>query len=79
LGVSGDSTNYEINVSSDTSRYEHREYPLKYYTLKTTSYSGQLNGLETKADPANVANLQAMLTPILGASFYSVDVNRNEF
>ncbi|MFA6449612.1 MAG: pilus assembly protein N-terminal domain-containing protein [bacterium] len=76
--ASGDKPSlYEITVSSDSSRYERLEYPLKHYTLKTTTYNGELNGLETKADAANVANLQAMLTPILGANRFSVDVNRN--
>ncbi len=74
----GDRTHeYQVRVSNVASELEHSLYTFKYYTLTRTVYNDKISEIDVKPDENNMANLQAMLTPILGADKYSIDINRN--
>lgn len=68
---------YEILVSNPASQYEQRTFTLKYYPLTYTEYNDAGRKIETKPDQSGIANLEAVLKPLLGEGGYSIDVGRN--
>lgn len=68
---------HEIVVSNRTLPMEKRVFDFKHYTLTVTEYDNRLSKIIVSADESNVANLNTILTPILGGKNYSIDVNRN--
>lgn len=68
---------YIIHVSVGTATLERKTYPLKHYELSLTEYDQKESKIITKIDEASVANLRAMLEPIVGEKNFSVDATRN--